>query len=164
MDDLSSGDSRLRRHEANRTRHVSANPDAVLLVVSAGMDRRRDTVRSIELLKQINAPIVGTVLNRAPETDSYAHCHYGYGEKSPDKVEVKTGGKMHGTSMTATTNGNMGGNTSPVKVLPGEVEDAEWPSMGRHAKLGQSMTPGSPTLFPPQTGDGSQRVVDRSSP
>jgi Mrp family chromosome partitioning ATPase len=120
------------------------------------MDRRRDTVRSVEMLRQINAPIVGTVLNRATVADSYAYYNYGYGEKSSDKVEVKTGGKMRGTPITATMNGNgdMGGNTNPVKVLPGEVGDADWPSMGRHAKLGQSTAPGTPTLFPPQTGDG----------
>jgi succinoglycan biosynthesis transport protein ExoP len=135
---------------------LSTNADAILLVVSAGMDRRRDTVRSVEMLRQINAPIVGTVLNRATVADSYAYYNYGYGEKSSDKVEVKTGGKMRGTPITATMNGNgdMGGNTNPVKVLPGEVGDADWPSMGRHAKLGQSTAPGTPTLFPPQTGDG----------
>ena len=61
---------------------LSTHADAILLVVSAGTDKRRDVVRSVEMLKQINAPIVGTVLNRAPETDSYAYYHYGYEQRS----------------------------------------------------------------------------------
>ncbi len=70
---------------------LSTHADAILLVVSAGMDRRRDTVRSVEMLNQINAPIVGTVLNRAPETDSYAYYHYGYGYSERSSAEAKAG-------------------------------------------------------------------------
>ena len=53
---------------------LSTHADAILLVVSAGVDKRRDVVRAVEMLTQISAPIVGTVLNRSPEADSYAYC------------------------------------------------------------------------------------------
>ena len=38
---------------------LSTHADAILLVVSAGMDKRRDVVRSVEMLNQINAPTCG---------------------------------------------------------------------------------------------------------
>ncbi len=119
------------------------------------MVKRRDVVRSVEMLKQINASIVGTVLNRAPETDSYAYYHYGYGyeQKSSDKVRSKND-KKRGAPVTTNGNGKMAAGTSPVKILPTpEVENADWPSMGRHARVAQPPMPGLPTLSPPQTGD-----------
>jgi non-specific protein-tyrosine kinase len=130
---------------------LSTNADAVLLVVSSGMDRRRDTIRSIELLKQINAPLVGTVLNRAPETDSYAYYHYGYGysEKSSSKESAKTNGKVRAPA--ANGKGAVVESTTSLDFPGQESGHVEWPSMGRHAKLGEP-TPDMPSLLP-ETGD-----------
>src|SRR5581483_4629837 len=58
---------------------LSTHADAVLLVASAGKSKRRDLVRAIELLSQINAPVVGTVLNQAGDSDTYTYYRYGYG-------------------------------------------------------------------------------------
>jgi len=135
---------------------LSTHADAILLVVSAGMDSRRNVARSVEMLNQINAPLVGTVLNRAPETDSYAYYHYGYEQKSSDKVRSKDDKKR---SAPTTTNGNgkVAHDMSPVTILPAvDDEITDLPIVGRHAKVAPA--PGSPTLFPPQTGD-----VDPSS-
>jgi hypothetical protein len=87
------------------------------------------------MLEQINAPLVGTVLNRAPETDSYTYYHYGYEQRFSDKKQAGP------TTAAANGNGNGNGNgklattTSQVKTPSYlEVENAEWPAMGRHAK------------------------------
>jgi capsular exopolysaccharide synthesis family protein len=132
---------------------LSANADAVLLVVSAGVDSRRNTVRSIEMLNQINAPLVGSVLNRAPETDSYAYYHYGYGysEKSSSKENAKTNGKVRAPAANGT--GAVVESTTSLDFPNQESGHVEWPLMGRHAKLGKS-TPGAPTRAP-ETGDAS---------
>jgi len=133
---------------------LSTHADAILLVVSAGMVKRRDVVRSVEMLNQINAPIVGTVLNRAPESDSYAYYHYGYDQRSSGKEQ---GGP---TAAAANGNGKMANGTNPVKAPPTpEVENAEWPSMGRHVRgtgptrATQQAMPGLAAPSPPQTGE-----------
>ncbi|HVA09726.1 MAG TPA: polysaccharide biosynthesis tyrosine autokinase [Acidimicrobiales bacterium] len=64
---------------------LSAHADAVLLVVAAERSRRRDVLRAAEMMDQINAPIIGTVLNQAPEADSdanYKRGYYNYGYSS----------------------------------------------------------------------------------
>ncbi len=56
---------------------VSKWVDATLLVTSAGQTTRREVQRTMELLAQVDAPLVGTVLNQAPSgTSGYG---YGYG-------------------------------------------------------------------------------------
>jgi succinoglycan biosynthesis transport protein ExoP len=64
---------------------LSAHADAVLLVVAAERSRRRDVLRATEMMDQINAPIIGTVLNQAAEADSdanYKRGYYNYGYSS----------------------------------------------------------------------------------
>ena len=141
---------------------LSTHADAILLVVSVGMDKRRDVVRSVEMLNQINAPIAGIVLNRAPETDSSAYYHYGYEEKSSYKGKPKDDKKRDAPAPT-NGNGKVAHDLSPgpldvhvafVKNLPAiEDENVDWPVMGRHAKVEPPPLSDSPTLFPPQTGD-----------
>ena len=62
---------------------------------------------------------MGTVLNRAPGTDSYAYYHYGYEQQSTEKVKQKDD-KKRGAPATATMNGNgvVVHDMSPVKFLP----------------------------------------------
>ena len=136
---------------------LSTHADAILLVVSAGMDRRRDTVRSVEMLNQINAPVVGTVLNRAPETDSYAyyHYHYGYGERS--SAEEATAPGKRGTPTPASTNGdgNVSGSPTPANVADDKGEYDDRLSIGRHSYPKKPTTPSSPTTqYPPESGVG----------
>ena len=61
----------------------------MLLVVSAGMDKGRDVVRSLEMLDQINAPIAGIVLNRDPAPDSSSYYRYGREEKAKARARAK---------------------------------------------------------------------------
>jgi Mrp family chromosome partitioning ATPase len=48
--------------------------DATLLVVSAGKTTRKGLGRTVELMRQVDAPLLGTVLNGAG-----AHAFYQYG-------------------------------------------------------------------------------------
>lgn len=62
--------------------------DATLLVARVGKTTKRSAHRAIEMLKQVDAPIVGTVLNglRSSHGDSYALA-YGYGD-TPMQLET----------------------------------------------------------------------------
>jgi polysaccharide biosynthesis transport protein len=162
---------------------LSTHADAILLVVSAGVDKRRDVVRALEMLTQINAPIVGTVLNRSPEADSYAYSRYGYGydensSEKPAKADKKAAATSIDPALSATSNGNGNGNghsnghsngngngdgngaansAYQVEMLLKHLEDIDWTYTGRHAKVGKSPTepsePSEPSLFPPRNGD-----------
>ena len=54
---------------------LAGQVDATLVVVSAGATTRRDLGRAIELLQQIEAPVVGLVLNGVSDQGGYG---YGY--------------------------------------------------------------------------------------
>jgi succinoglycan biosynthesis transport protein ExoP len=56
---------------------LAARVDGVLLVAAAGVSTARALTRSLEMLERVDARLVGTVLNRAPEAASYGY-HYGY--------------------------------------------------------------------------------------
>ncbi len=63
---------------------VSQWVDATILVMSAGQTTRREVHRAIELLTQVDAPLVGTVLNKAPTGAGYGYGYgYGYGPSKP---------------------------------------------------------------------------------
>ena len=52
--------------------------DAVLLVVAHGETSKRGLARAMELLGQVNAPLVGTVLNLVPADQGYSGQTYRY--------------------------------------------------------------------------------------
>ena len=58
---------------------LSGRVDATLLVWVAGATARKDAARAVELLQQIDAPLVGTVLNGVTCEGGY---DYGYYESS----------------------------------------------------------------------------------
>lgn len=58
---------------------VSKWVDATLLVTASGSTTRRQVQRALELLSQVEAPVVGTVLNQAPSGASGYGYGYGYG-------------------------------------------------------------------------------------
>jgi capsular exopolysaccharide synthesis family protein len=64
---------------------VSRMADAVLMVTSAGATTRRNIQRSLELLANVSAPVVGTVFNRAKESVSD---EYGYGTYAEQPVSL----------------------------------------------------------------------------
>ena len=55
--------------------------DAVLMVTTAGQSTRKGVQRALELLRNVGAPVVGTVLNKADKGDEN---EYGYGGYSAD--------------------------------------------------------------------------------
>ena len=57
---------------------LSARVDATLVVASAGFTTRREFARTMEILMQVDAPIIGTVLNGVDRRVSYGY-RYGYG-------------------------------------------------------------------------------------
>ncbi len=65
---------------------LSAHVDATLLVVSAGKSTKREVHRAVELLRQADAPLVGTVFNGVEDTDDH-YGGYGYRYGSDDAGE-----------------------------------------------------------------------------
>ena len=63
---------------------LSARVDATLLVTRADATSRRQLTRAIELLNQVDAPLVGTVLNGVSDESAYGYS-YRYQYYSRDK-------------------------------------------------------------------------------
>jgi capsular exopolysaccharide synthesis family protein len=61
---------------------ISKYADATLLVATAGVTHKRELVRAYELLRQVNAPLVGSVLNGITRESSYG---YTYDRYTPEK-------------------------------------------------------------------------------
>jgi non-specific protein-tyrosine kinase len=58
---------------------LSAHVDATLLVIRAGVTTRRQLTRAVEVLEQVAAPLVGTVLNGVTADEGYGYTYnYGY--------------------------------------------------------------------------------------
>ncbi|HEX2273334.1 MAG TPA: polysaccharide biosynthesis tyrosine autokinase [Acidimicrobiales bacterium] len=58
---------------------LSGRVDATLLVCVSGATTRKDSARAIELLSQVDAPLVGTVLNGVTGDAAYGYAYdYGY--------------------------------------------------------------------------------------
>lgn len=55
---------------------LSSQVDGTLLVATSGMTTGKQLHRAVELLRQVEAPLVGLVMNGAPPEDAYG---YGYG-------------------------------------------------------------------------------------
>jgi capsular exopolysaccharide synthesis family protein len=63
---------------------LSSRADGTVLVVSAGSTTGRDLARALEVLRQVEAPIVGTVLNGVSAEGGYGY-EYGYAPDPPEK-------------------------------------------------------------------------------
>ncbi|HVE94940.1 MAG TPA: polysaccharide biosynthesis tyrosine autokinase [Acidimicrobiales bacterium] len=84
---------------------LSAHVDATLLVVTANKSTRREVHRAVELLRQVDARLVGTVLNGVAEVDDhYGGYSYRYesGETS-DERKVRREGRNGRASDTDAT-------------------------------------------------------------
>jgi len=70
--------------------------DATILVVDAKSTTKRGLGRSIELLQQIDAPLVGTVLNGVGAEAAYGYGYggygYGYAPRKPTRKERRAQG------------------------------------------------------------------------
>jgi polysaccharide biosynthesis transport protein len=67
---------------------VSGMVDATLLVAMTNASSSRRVHRSIELLRQVHAPLVGTVLNNATAVETYGT--YGYSDPDPHDSNHQT--------------------------------------------------------------------------
>lgn len=67
---------------------LSSHVDGVVLVSAAGNTQRREVARAAELLAQVDAPVIGTVLNQASSDGVYGTYRYGgysaYSSYAPD--------------------------------------------------------------------------------
>jgi capsular exopolysaccharide synthesis family protein len=66
---------------------LSTHVHATLLVATAGVTTRRELARSVELLRHVEAPLVGTVLNGVSSEGGYGYTYgyyryYGQGNKA----------------------------------------------------------------------------------
>jgi capsular exopolysaccharide synthesis family protein len=66
---------------------ISRVADATLVVASIGQTKRRQAHRAIELLTQVGAPVVGTVLNGVEAGDTYTYGGYAYYGHNKQKDE-----------------------------------------------------------------------------
>lgn len=65
---------------------VSRLTDGILVLSSAKLTSRKNLQRTVELLRQVHAPLIGMVLNRVPTDGGYAYGYgYGYGYYSDDR-------------------------------------------------------------------------------
>lgn len=64
---------------------ISRVADATLLIASSGISSKRRVKRATAALRQVDAPVVGTLLNRAPATLAYSYVDYGYVYYGPHK-------------------------------------------------------------------------------
>lgn len=55
--------------------------DAVVLVANAKTTAKRSLHRAVELLRQVDAPLAGTVFNSVPAAETYTYGGYGYDKK-----------------------------------------------------------------------------------
>lgn len=61
---------------------VSGRVQGTLVVCSAGTTSRKELARTLELLSQVDAPVIGAVLNGVKAEDGYGYA-YGYGYYGP---------------------------------------------------------------------------------
>ena len=70
---------------------LSARVDATLLVTRAGTTGRRELARALELLRQVDAPLAGAVLNGVSDESAYGYAYnyrYYSREKEPGRRQV----------------------------------------------------------------------------
>lgn len=75
---------------------LAGQVDAVLLVAQAGRAKSKQIERATELLNQVNAPLLGAILNDATRSDGFG---YGYGYGYPVREDAREG-KRRRSSMT----------------------------------------------------------------
>ena len=79
---------------------VSDLMDAVILVAAAGSTTKKEAHRAFELLSQVDAPVIGTVLNSGPGQSGYGYGYgnnYSYGDRPARTTERRGSGvQRHG--------------------------------------------------------------------
>jgi non-specific protein-tyrosine kinase len=63
---------------------LSARVDALLLIATVGTTTRKELGRAVELLRQVDAPLVGTVLNGVSTEGEYGYRYKYYRADQPE--------------------------------------------------------------------------------
>jgi capsular exopolysaccharide synthesis family protein len=93
---------------------LATQVDGVVLVTSAGVSSRKDVSRAIEVLGRVSAPLVGVILNKASEGDSYTYYRYSYGPTDNDQWA---------TARRASTPNGKASLTQPTPVAGGDSSE-----------------------------------------
>jgi capsular exopolysaccharide synthesis family protein len=73
---------------------LSRHVEGVLIVVESGRTKKRALTRAVELLRQVDAPILGMVINRADQQSAYGSSYSSYTYSGPDvKPEARSDGR-----------------------------------------------------------------------
>jgi capsular exopolysaccharide synthesis family protein len=105
---------------------LSAWVDGTILVVAAQTTTRRDLRRTLEVLRQANAPLIGAVLNRATAESHYGY-HYRYERpksgSSGAQGDTATGGTAVGSQIASDRRAEDRAAAAPkaLDVEPGET-------------------------------------------
>ena len=153
--------------------------DGILVVASAKSTSRRDLHRSIELLHQVQAPVLGTILNRVPVDGSYAYGYGGYGyydryyeePRREAKMEAPVGGSGNPNGATTSTKQSSARAKQPVPngstpdapsldradPVPGRTPEEIWePTVnepGENLGVASTAAPPEPESSPPRSFD-----------
>lgn len=68
---------------------LSRSVDATIFLASAERTSKREAKRAIEMLQQVDSPIVGTVLNGVPAEDNYGSLYRYYGHDEPSRSPLR---------------------------------------------------------------------------
>jgi capsular exopolysaccharide synthesis family protein len=74
---------------------LSGQVDATLLVGVSGATTRKEVARAVELLRQVDAPLIGSVLNGVTAEGSYGY-DYQYDRYEPAETQRRAGGRKNG--------------------------------------------------------------------
>lgn len=88
---------------------LSSGVDGTVLVASAGSTTRKELTRALELLRQVSAPLVGTVLNGVSAEGGYG---YQYGYYTPDSPQPQESNRKRRTAAKTAKGGVKSGKKS----------------------------------------------------
>lgn len=94
---------------------LAARVDATLVVVDAASTKRKSVQRAMELLRRVDAPVIGAVLNCARAEDAYGY-GYGYGAVPTPRADA---------SRAPSTKDDEGPTKSPSPALAGPGRRSE---------------------------------------
>jgi succinoglycan biosynthesis transport protein ExoP len=147
---------------------VSSMADATILVASAGVTTKKQVQRAVDLLVQVKAPLVGTVLNRSQAGPRYSYeygTYVGPAGQGPQRRQALDPGPVGPTSNGHAAKGSTPtavvtetGNGSTATGVPAQaVEGSPAPTRAARAvkrstakkAAPKGPTPASPTRSPP---------------
>jgi polysaccharide biosynthesis transport protein len=111
-------------------RIIAGMVDGVILVASAGRTDRNHVTHAVEQLQLVDAPILGTVLNRQDASAAT----YGYGYSYDDDPATKKVRKEGRASFTARRKRKGAGGAGPVPAEdPGDFTTPDWGELPQEA-------------------------------